>query len=78
MSDDPKSAFPVAGHSGLTCKDVSVLLSQSQDRPLGTIERLRLEAHLKVCLGCENFQKQLAFLRRAIRRHPALRDTDDS
>jgi hypothetical protein len=63
--------------TALTCKQVSVLLSHAQDRPLGALERLRLEAHLKVCRGCENFQKQLDFLRRALRRHPALRDDEE-
>ena len=61
----------------LTCKEVSVLLSQAQDRDLGAFERIALEAHLKLCEGCQHFQTQLDFLRRAIRRHPALRDDDD-
>jgi hypothetical protein len=61
----------------LTCKEVSVLLSQSQDRPLGALERARLEAHLKLCKGCENFQKQLVFLRHAMRGHPGTRTPDD-
>jgi predicted anti-sigma-YlaC factor YlaD len=61
----------------LTCKEVSVLLSQLQDREIGFIERLQLEAHLKLCEGCRNFQRQLDFLRRAVRRHPALREDDD-
>jgi predicted anti-sigma-YlaC factor YlaD len=56
----------------LTCKEVSVLLSQAEDREIGAAERLRLEAHLKLCEGCRHFHSQLAFLRRAIRRHPAL------
>jgi predicted anti-sigma-YlaC factor YlaD len=61
----------------LTCKEVSVLLSQAEDRRLGAMERLTLEAHLKLCEGCRQFHEQLGFLRRAIRRHPALRDEDD-
>ena len=61
----------------LTCKEVSVLLSQAQDRDIGFVERLQLEAHLKLCEGCRNFQRQLDFLRRAIRRHPALRDDSE-
>jgi predicted anti-sigma-YlaC factor YlaD len=61
----------------LTCKEVSVLLSQVQDRDIGFVERLQLEAHLKLCEGCRNFQRQLDFLRRAIRRHPALRDDSE-
>jgi hypothetical protein len=58
----------------LTCREVSLLLSESQERTLGTLERSRLEAHLQLCKGCDNFRKQLAFLRRAFRRHPDLQD----
>jgi Putative zinc-finger len=61
----------------LNCKEVSVLLSQTEDRRIGLLERLRLRAHLKVCVGCMNFQRQLNFLRRAIRQHPALKDEDE-
>jgi predicted anti-sigma-YlaC factor YlaD len=61
----------------LTCKQVSVLLSQAQERETGFVERLQLEAHLKLCEGCRNFERQLAFLRRALRRHPALREDGD-
>jgi predicted anti-sigma-YlaC factor YlaD len=61
----------------LTCKQVSVLLSQAQDGELGAFERAGLEAHLKVCRGCENFRDQLEFLRRAVRKHPSLRDPGD-
>lgn len=62
----------------LNCKEVSVLLSQAQDRPIGALERARLEAHLKLCTGCENFRQQLEFLRRAFRRHPAQLERDDA
>ena len=61
----------------LNCKEVSVLLSQTEDRRIELLERLRLRAHLKVCVGCMNFQRQLNFLRRAIRQHPALKDEDE-
>jgi predicted anti-sigma-YlaC factor YlaD len=60
----------------LTCKEVSVLLSQAEDREIGATERLRLEAHLKLCEGCRQFQSHLGFLRRAIRRHPALQQAE--
>jgi hypothetical protein len=42
------------------------------------LERVALEAHLKVCRGCDNFRRQLDFLRRAVRRHPGLRDEDET
>lgn len=54
-----------------------MLLSEGLDRSLGGLERARLATHLRLCQGCQNFQKQLDFLRQALRRHPGLRDTED-
>ena len=52
-----------------SCKEISVLLSQAQERPLGGIERLSVELHLLICKGCSNFRAQLRFLRTAVRRY---------
>ena len=52
-----------------SCKQASVLLSQSQDRPLGLIERLRLRAHLAICERCRRVSAQFGFLRTAVRRY---------
>jgi hypothetical protein len=52
----------------LSCKEVSVLLSQAQERRLGPGERLGLELHLMLCNGCTNFRQQLDFMRVALRR----------
>lgn len=52
-----------------SCKDVSELLSQGQDRPLSWGERIRLRVHLMLCNGCHNFGNQLEFLRTAVRRY---------
>ena len=57
------------------CKEVSMLLSQSQERMLGRVERLAVMLHLLICKGCRNFREQLKFLRAAMRRH---RDSDDA
>ena len=56
-----------------TCKEVSVLLSQSQERRLGPGERLAVTLHLAICKGCTNFRRQLEFLRTAVRHY---RDSD--
>jgi len=53
----------------LSCKDITHLLSESQDRKLAVSERLRLEMHLAMCTGCKNFKGQMAFLRKACRRY---------
>ena len=52
----------------LSCKEVTHLVSEELDRRLGFGERLRLRIHLLICDGCANFSRQLAFLRRAVRR----------
>lgn len=52
-----------------SCKDVSELLSQGQDRPLNWVERVRLRVHLLLCDSCRNFRNQLEFLRTALRRY---------
>lgn len=53
----------------LSCKEVTHLLSQAQDRQLGFGERLSLELHLAMCRGCTNFKRQMNFLRAACRRY---------
>ena len=57
-----------AGHL-LSCKDVSRLLSQAQERPMSTWERLRVTWHLAVCRMCRAFERQLALVREAMRRY---------
>lgn len=51
----------------LRCREAAQLSSQALDRNLSFGERVRLRAHLAICGGCTNFEKQLAFLRRALR-----------
>jgi hypothetical protein len=53
----------------LTCKEVTHLLSEGQDRKLTVAERVRLEMHLLMCSGCSNFSRQMDFLRAACRRY---------
>lgn len=53
----------------LSCKDVTHLLSEGQDRKLTLAERVHLEMHLAMCKGCSNFRKQMSFLRAACRRY---------
>ena len=53
----------------LSCKEVSMLLTQAQERRLGLGESLGLKLHLLLCDGCANFRKQLDFIRAAVRRY---------
>jgi hypothetical protein len=51
------------------CKDISHLVSQRQDRDLTTFERIKVEWHLAVCSACMAFEKQMRFMREAMRRY---------
>ncbi|HKU85860.1 MAG TPA: zf-HC2 domain-containing protein [Casimicrobiaceae bacterium] len=53
----------------LSCKEVTRLLSQAQDRPLALGERVKLRLHLVVCTACTRFARQLAFMRIALARY---------
>ena len=52
-----------------SCKKASVLMSGAHDRPLTFVERLRLRTHLAVCERCRRVERQLDFLREALRRY---------
>lgn len=52
-----------------SCKETSVLLSQGQDRPLTWLEKIRVRLHLALCAGCRNCDRQIDFLRAAMRRY---------
>jgi predicted anti-sigma-YlaC factor YlaD len=51
----------------LDCKDVSRLLSRSQDQTLPEDERARMRLHLVICQTCRTVDQQMAFMRRAMR-----------
>ena len=55
----------------LSCKEVTHLLSEAQDRNLAPYERLQLEMHVALCRGCRGFKDQMAFLRVACKRYLA-------
>ena len=61
----------------LTCKEITRLLSESQDRKLSVAEKLKLEMHLAMCRGCKAYKGQLAFLREACRRYTRQPDSQD-
>lgn len=61
----------------LSCKEVTHLLSESQDRKLTLSEKMRLEMHLAMCKGCTNFKSQLRFLRDACKQYVKARRSVD-
>ena len=60
----------------LTCKDVSHLISESQERPLGFRERWGLRLHLCMCDACRSFKRQVALMRKALRELGERAETD--
>jgi len=46
-----------------TCKETSVLVTQSMDRKLTWNERLGMRLHLAVCENCTRFSKQMRLVR---------------
>ena len=52
----------------MSCRRATQLLSESMDHTLGTRERLALRWHLLACGACRRYFRQLAFIRRVVRR----------
>jgi len=53
----------------LSCKEITHLLSESQDRKLNLSEKFHLQMHLAMFKGCKNFKNQMNFLRAACKRY---------
>lgn len=51
-----------------TCREVHRLVSESMDRRLSPVERLRVALHMMVCRACSNFRGQMKLMREAMRR----------
>jgi hypothetical protein len=51
----------------LNCREATRLMSEQQERSLGTREKLELQVHLMLCKGCKNFSLQMPFLRQTMR-----------
>jgi len=51
----------------LNCREVTRLISESQERKLSSLEKMPLKFHLMMCSGCNNFSKQVPFLSQAMR-----------
>ena len=50
-----------------TCRQVTQLVSQGLDRNLAPRERAAMLLHFAFCKGCRHVDRQMAFLRRAVR-----------
>lgn len=52
----------------LNCKQTSLLVSQSLDRPLTWRERMAVRIHLWICVYCRRFMQQLKLIRQQMSR----------
>jgi hypothetical protein len=52
----------MADDDDLNCRQASWLLSVARERPLSGVEAEALRQHLRECLACTQFEKQLKFL----------------
>ncbi len=53
----------------ISCKDASRLVSQAQDARMSFWQRVTLRLHLSVCDACTRFERQIRFLRAAMRKY---------
>jgi hypothetical protein len=49
------------------CKEASRLLSRAEERPLSLRDRMRLWLHVRKCVACQRYQRQLGLMRQAMR-----------
>lgn len=61
----------------LNCEQATRMMSESQERQLGTAERTVLRMHTWICSGCRNFGGQLGFIRQAMKGFATHADEDD-
>lgn len=57
-----------------TCRDVTRLVLESQDRPLRPMESLSLRLHWMMCNGCRRFRSQQQLMQVALDRWRSYRD----
>lgn len=50
-----------------SCKEVSRLISKSQEQKLKLMERAELKVHLMMCKHCRNFSKNVSTMRNALK-----------
>ena len=58
-----------------TCRDVTRLVLESQDRPLRPLESVSLRLHWMICERCRRFRQQQRLMRVALNRWRSYRDS---
>jgi len=60
-----------------SCRDVTRLVLEGEDRELTATERLALEMHWRICTACRKFREQARLMRGAMARWRGYRDGDE-
>ncbi len=47
------------------CREITRIVLEAEDRPLGTAEQLLVRVHYLICRGCTSFGKQVELMRKA-------------
>ena len=53
---------------GLSCRDITRLVSESMDHSLPLTQRIKIRIHLMMCKYCARFEKQMQFIRLVCRK----------
>lgn len=59
-----------------SCREVTRLVLEGEDRRLVWAERLGVQLHMLVCKACPNFRRQVRFMRQAMGRWKAYSEED--
>jgi len=59
-----------------SCREVTRLVLESEDRELTATERLALQMHWGICTACRKFRDQAQLMRQAMVRWRRYRDDD--
>lgn len=59
-----------------SCREVTRLVLEGEDRRLRMNERLSVLLHLQICTACSHFVTQVAVMRNAMRRWRSLAQSD--
>ena len=60
-----------------SCREVTRLVLESEDRDLSATEKLALEMHWRICDTCRKFREQAKLMRTAMARWRGYRDGDE-
>jgi hypothetical protein len=60
-----------------SCREVTRLVLESEERELSLADRLALQLHWRVCDACRKFNEQAKLMREAMSRWRGHRDGDD-